>query len=169
MGDSRIEDLPIAFTAVAANISRAKEVWFDEGPMFDAIRASISMPIIFTPYKYKGQDLVDGGILNPVPIAPTFSDHTDVTIAVNVCGKPMKNPEAVFKEDSLVELSPLSGAVSDLLGRSVHPSRMGQRISVRSILFHNLSKPCRVPSHARRSRLIHRTTSLKCPRTCALS
>jgi len=117
VGDSKIEDLPISFTAVAANISRAKEVWFDEGPMFDAIRASISMPIFFTPYKYKGQDLVDGGILNPVPIAPTFSDHTDVTIAVNVCGPPIKNPEAVFREEPLVELSPLSGAVSDFIGK----------------------------------------------------
>lgn len=118
VGDSRIEDLPISFTAVAANISRAKEVWFDEGPMFDAIRASISMPIFFTPFQHNGEDLIDGGILNPVPIAPTFSDHTDVTIAVNVCGPPMKNPESVFEdEEGLLEQSPFSGAVSDFVNK----------------------------------------------------
>ncbi|QGY40602.1 serine protease [Pseudodesulfovibrio cashew] len=116
VGDSRIEDLPIAFTAVAANLSRAREVWFDEGPMFEAIRASISMPIFFTPYQYRGEDLVDGGILNPVPIAPTFSDHSDVTIAVNVCGPPMDDPESIFA-DHEEELSPLTEAVSDFIGK----------------------------------------------------
>jgi NTE family protein len=44
------------------------------------------MPLLFTPFKYKGVDLVDGGVLNPVPIAPTFSDATDLTIAVNLNG-----------------------------------------------------------------------------------
>ncbi|QJB54960.1 patatin-like phospholipase family protein [Pseudodesulfovibrio sp. zrk46] len=127
VGDSRIEDLPIAYTAVAANISRAKEVWFDEGPMFDAIRASISMPVFFNSFKYNGQNLVDGGILNPVPIAPTFSDHTDVTIAVNLTGKPMKNPEAVFEAEPLQEVSPLSGVVSEFINKirsTIQPESM---------------------------------------------
>lgn len=117
VGESLIEDLPISFTAVAANISRAREVWFDEGPMFDAIRASISMPIFFTPFKYKGQDLVDGGILNPVPIAPTFSDATDMTIAVNVCGKPVKDPgldDYIQKEEAS---SSMSAVVSDFFDK----------------------------------------------------
>lgn len=118
VGDSRIEDLPISFTAVAANISRSREVWFDEGPMFDAIRASISLPVIFTPYKYHGEDLIDGGILNPVPIAPTFSDHTDITIAVNLCGKPTDEKERLLPEvEHTVEASPLADAVSDFFGR----------------------------------------------------
>lgn len=88
VGEKCIEDLPISFTAVAANISQGKEVWFSEGPVFDAIRASISLPLFFTPYKHNGADLIDGGILNPVPIAPTFSDQTDMTIAVNLCARP---------------------------------------------------------------------------------
>ncbi len=117
VGDALIEELPISFTAVAANISRAREVWFDEGPIFDAIRASISMPIFFTPFKYKGQDLIDGGILNPVPIAPTFSDHTDVTIAVNLCGKPENGPGLKAYMGTPEESSPLSEAVSDFIGK----------------------------------------------------
>ncbi len=118
VGDALIEQLPISYTAVAANISRAREVWFDEGPMFDAIRASISLPVFFTPYKHKGEDLVDGGILNPVPIAPTFSDHTDITIAVNLCGRPDDGLDlAVYEKRVKTETSPLSDAVSDFVGR----------------------------------------------------
>lgn len=87
-GESLIEDLPIQFTAVAADIINEKEIWIDEGPVFEAIRASISLPLFFTPFDFKGLQLLDGGILNPVPIAPTFKDRTDQTIAVNLSGPP---------------------------------------------------------------------------------
>ncbi len=87
-GERHIEDLPISFTAVAADIANEKEVWIDTGPVFDAIRASISLPLLFTPVDHKGVTLIDGGVLNPVPIAPTFRDHTDLTIAVNLSGQP---------------------------------------------------------------------------------
>lgn len=87
VGDVMIEDLPLQYTAVAADIVNEKEVWMNSGKLFDAIRASISLPLFFTPFRYKGVDLIDGGVLNPVPIAPTFSDETDLTIAVNLGGK----------------------------------------------------------------------------------
>lgn len=86
VGNQTIEDLAIPFTAVATDISNEKEVWLNSGSLFDAIRASISLPLFFTPYEHKGIKLIDGGILNPVPIAPTFSDDTDLTIAVNLGG-----------------------------------------------------------------------------------
>ena len=86
VGDMRIEDLPISFTAVAVDISCEKEVWIQSGRLFDAIRASISLPLFFTPFDYKGATFIDGGVLNPVPIAPTFRDETDMTIAVNLGG-----------------------------------------------------------------------------------
>ncbi len=88
IGDRLIEELPIDYTAVAADINREKEVWITRGSVFDAIRASISLPLFFTPYEKEGMKLLDGGILNPVPIAPTFQDHTDLTIAVNLGGHP---------------------------------------------------------------------------------
>lgn len=88
VGRQQIEKLPINFTAVATNIESGKEVWFSEGSLFDAIRASIAIPLIFTPVTMGKRVLLDGGILNPVPIAPTMSDNTDITIAVNVDGEP---------------------------------------------------------------------------------
>lgn len=89
VGNHCIEDLPITFTAVAANIEDEKEVWLNRGPIFDAIRASISLPLFFTPAQLGEQRLLDGGILNPVPIAPTFNDATSLKLAVNLNGKPI--------------------------------------------------------------------------------
>lgn len=86
LGDQLIEDLPVSYTAIAADIKGEKEVWIKSGKLFDAIRASISLPLFFTPFNRNGVDLIDGGVLNPVPIAPTFGDETDVTIAVNLGG-----------------------------------------------------------------------------------
>jgi NTE family protein len=97
IGDRQIEDLPIGFTAVAADIKREKEVWLKRGSLFDAIRASISLPLFFTPFEMNGMKLLDGGILNPVPIAPTFEDNTDLTIAINLGGPPSGNPQPALK------------------------------------------------------------------------
>ncbi|MDO7597728.1 MAG: patatin-like phospholipase family protein [Pseudomonadota bacterium] len=88
VGEQLIEDLPLRFTSVASDIVNEKEVWIQSGKLFDAIRASISLPLFFTPFNINGVDLIDGGILNPVPIAPTFGDNTDLTIAVNLGGPP---------------------------------------------------------------------------------
>lgn len=96
--DIQIEDLSIPFTAVATDITTEKEVWLNSGSLFDAIRASVSLPLFFTPVKYKNSILIDGGVLNPVPIAPTFNDDTDLTIAVNLGGKLLKEKEAVHNE-----------------------------------------------------------------------
>ena len=98
VGDLRIEDLDIPFTAVAADIANEKEVWLNHGPLFDAIRASISLPFFFTPVPYKNSFLIDGGVLNPVPIAPTFNDDTDFILAVNLSGAPIDDPESLFAE-----------------------------------------------------------------------
>ncbi|MEE9493218.1 MAG: patatin-like phospholipase family protein [Gammaproteobacteria bacterium] len=84
VGDQNIEDLPISFTAVATDIYREKEVWLNSGSLFDAIRASIAIPTIFTPVEYKGMHLLDGSLINPVPVAPTLNDKTDMTIVVNL-------------------------------------------------------------------------------------
>jgi len=87
-GDALIEELPISYTAVAADISNEKEVWIQKGSLIEAIRASISLPLLFTPVQRMGVQLLDGGVLNPVPIAPTFGDHSEQTIAVNLAGSP---------------------------------------------------------------------------------
>jgi NTE family protein len=89
VGDVDINDLPVKYTAVAADI----------------VRASISLPLFFTPFRYRGIDLIDGGVLNPVPIAPTFSDGTDLTIAVNLNGKLVDADKVIVAGDAVKEVA----------------------------------------------------------------
>lgn len=89
IGDRSIEDLAIPYTAVATDLSQAggsREVWLDRGPLFDAIRASIAVPGVFSPARYDGRLLVDGGIVNPVPVGPTLKQRTVLTVAVDLNG-----------------------------------------------------------------------------------
>jgi NTE family protein len=98
IGDHRIEELPISYTAVAADLDTGKEVWLSKGPLFDAIRASIAIPTILTPHTTEGRSLLDGGLVNPVPIAPTLRDLTSITIAVNLSGPPDPSLDQPEKE-----------------------------------------------------------------------
>lgn len=84
IGRYDIEDLETEFTAVAVDLDSGREVWLDRGPLFDAIRASIAIPGVFTPHEYRGRTLIDGGILNPVPIAPTLRAINDLVVVVDV-------------------------------------------------------------------------------------
>jgi NTE family protein len=84
IGDRAIEDLDRGFTAVATAIEEQREVWLTEGSLFQAIRASTAVPGVFSPVEVGGRVLVDGGLVNPIPIAPTLRDATDLTIAVNL-------------------------------------------------------------------------------------
>lgn len=87
IGDVRIEDLPVAYTAVATDLLGHKEIWFQEGPLDQAIRASIAIPSVVTPLVLNGKILVDGAVLNPLPIIPTISSHADLIVAVNLSGE----------------------------------------------------------------------------------
>ena len=92
LSDPMIEDLSIPFAAVATDLKTGREVWLREGSLMDAVRASISLPGIFTPCGRNGQWLVDGGLVNPVPVSLCRSMGADIVIAVNlnsdIMGKP---------------------------------------------------------------------------------
>ena len=107
VGEVKIEELPIKYTAVATDLIKNKEVWFQEGDLLTAIRASISIPSFFTPVEYEDMLLVDGGVLNPLPVAPTMSDSSDKIIAVNVYGdgeKPfVKVPNEIVAKQKRLE------------------------------------------------------------------
>lgn len=90
IGHRRIEDLRMPFTAVAIDLVTHREVWFQRGPLDAAIRASIALPTVFTPVMLDGRLLVDGGMLNPVPMAPLSALSSDLTIAVDLSGAPRR-------------------------------------------------------------------------------
>lgn len=114
VGDIAIEELPIPYTAVAVDLDAHREIWFSRGSLFDAIRASIAIPAVFRPVRYQGRLLVDGGLLNPVPVVATLRDMTDCTIAVDVNAAP-ERPGGGAREPATgtPELAPADGDPGD--------------------------------------------------------
>lgn len=86
LGPVTIEQLPIPYTAVATDLLAGKSVWFQRGPLDEAIRASIAIPGVIAPHELDGRLLADGGILDPLPIAPIAAVNADLTIAVSLNG-----------------------------------------------------------------------------------
>ncbi len=87
LGEITIEELPIQYTSVATDLITGKSVWMQRGPVDDAIRASIAIPGVITPHVLDGRLLADGGILDPLPMAPISAAPADVTIAVSLSGE----------------------------------------------------------------------------------
>ena len=82
--DRPIEDLPMPFAAVATSLQAGTEVWLREGSTVDAVRASIAMPLLFTPVLHQGAFLVDGGLVNPVPVSLARAMGAELVIAVDL-------------------------------------------------------------------------------------
>ena len=92
--DANIEGLPIPYAAVATDIINRKEVVFTEGDLFEAVRASMAFPSIFTPVKTENGLLIDGGIINNIPINHVKRTPGDILIAVNVNADiPVEKPQ----------------------------------------------------------------------------
>ena len=89
IGNLTIEELDTPFAAVAAELSTGHEVWLTHGRLIDSIRASISLPGIFPPIKLHGRWLVDGALVNPVPISVCRALGARMVIAVNLTGDNM--------------------------------------------------------------------------------
>lgn len=81
-----IEGFAKPFAAVATDLATGREVWFQSGPVLEALRASIAVPGIFSPVRHRGQWLLDGGLVNPVPVSLCRALGADVIIAVNLNG-----------------------------------------------------------------------------------
>ncbi|MEX3655743.1 patatin-like phospholipase family protein [Mycolicibacterium fortuitum] len=86
IGEATIEELPIPYTAVATDLIAGKSVWLQRGPVDSAIRASIAIPGVIAPHVLNGRLLGDGGILDPLPMAPIAAVNADLTIAVSLSG-----------------------------------------------------------------------------------
>jgi NTE family protein len=86
LGPVTIEQLPIPYTAVATDLLAGKSVWFQRGPVDEAIRASIAIPGVIAPHEIDGRLLADGGILDPLPMAPIAAVNADLTVAVSLSG-----------------------------------------------------------------------------------
>jgi len=97
--DKTFDDLKIPFEAVATDVESGVEVILNQGKVVDAVRASISIPGIFTPVKYQNYYLVDGGVVNPVPVNVVQRMGADIIFAVSLAKlKPYTTPLIISKE-----------------------------------------------------------------------
>ena len=84
LGDTAIEDLPVRFAAIATEIGTGHEIWLTRGRLADALRASYTLPGIFAPARVGGRWLVDGGLVNPVPVAAARALGARLVVGVNL-------------------------------------------------------------------------------------
>jgi len=85
--DVIIEDLPVIFGTVATDLEAGREFWFKKGSLLNSVRASIALPGLFTPHYHCGRWLVDGGLVNPVPVSMCRALGADIVIGVNLNGE----------------------------------------------------------------------------------
>jgi NTE family protein len=124
VGEYNIEDLPIKFTAVAADLNKGKEVWFQKGSLWEAVKASAAIPGVFEPVKIKNMTLVDGGVLNLMPIAPVMSDISDLIIAVNLFGDEDKKINIKYKNETKNKISILNNIWEKIFEEKEYPTAM---------------------------------------------
>jgi NTE family protein len=130
LGAATIEELPIPYTAVATDLLAGKSVWLQHGRVDEAIRASIAIPGVIAPHVVDGRLLADGGILDPLPMAPIAAVNADLTIAVSLSGsetladaEPEPRPTTewlnrMLSSTSALLDSPTARAVLDRFGAS---------------------------------------------------
>lgn len=100
IGDTDIEQLDRPYGAVACNLGTGQEIWYRQGSLLDAVRASVALPGLFTPVRQNGSWIVDGGLVNPVPVSLCRAMGAERIIAVNlnggIVGKHLHKDEETF-------------------------------------------------------------------------
>ena len=119
IGDTLIEELPLVFTAVATDLDRGREVWLTRGSLFDAIRASIAVPTVFRPHRLNGRRLVDGAMLNPVPVTPLIRANADYVLAVSVDGPAETIAAAEPVESTVDDDDSYRHRINEFIGRLI--------------------------------------------------
>jgi NTE family protein len=156
-GDLSIENLTAPFAAVATDLATGHEVWLNSGKLIDALRASFSLPGVFPPVRLGERWLVDGALVNPVPVSVCRAMGAEITIAVNLhadlIGKarvPGKTYQAVAGFDLLTELETIEPDdkswrfdtfLTKMFGRQPDaPSMFGVMVSALNIVQDRLSR-----------------------------
>lgn len=130
-GDPNIEDLGLPFAAVATELQTGREVWLQSGSVWDAARASMALPGMLTPVLKDGRWLVDGGLVNPVPVSVCRALGADVIIAVNL------NSDLVSRQFALRQ-NPVASAPPEAATAMPVPAESAAEIETQN-LFAKLS------------------------------
>jgi NTE family protein len=123
--DKNIEQLKLPFATVATDLANGREVWFRSGSVADAVRASIATPGLFTPWRQEDRLLVDGALVNPVPVSLVRAMEAEFVIAVDLnahlSGRHARARDKPIKAPSMMEI--MSSSINIMSAR-INRSRM---------------------------------------------
>src|ERR1700749_2413304 len=105
MGQNLIEDLPIKFASVATEVRTGHEIWLTHGRIVDAMRASYALPGIFSPVMVGDRWLVDGALVNPVPVSAARAFGAEIVIAANLSSDVFTHSTTVYNHGPLPEVT----------------------------------------------------------------
>lgn len=127
--DPGIERLPKTYAAVATDLANGREIWLREGPVIEAVRASIALPGLFTPAQLDGRLLVDGGLVNPVPVSLCRALGADIVIAVDLNWELIghQHRAAIHADTVPVETSPALASIIAKLPLPLNRGKNGQK------------------------------------------
>lgn len=137
--DINIEDLPISYIAVATDIKNRKEIVFEKGSLYEAIRASISIPTVLVPFMLDEMVLIDGGVLNPIPLNRVIRSENDLLIAVDLNSHVLSEAEDVSKKPADKEDESALFSFIRKKGIRFFPKTKGNRLNYYSLLTQSVS------------------------------
>ena len=110
MGQTRIEELPLKFATVATEVRTGHEIWLTHGRMVDAMRASYALPGIFSPVMVGDRWLVDGALVNPVPVSTARAFGAEIVIAANLSSDVFAHSTTIYSHGPAAEVSVMPAA-----------------------------------------------------------
>lgn len=114
--DPGIDKLPMAYGCIATDLMSGHEVWLREGSVIDAVRASIALPGLFTPVERDGRLMVDGGLVNPVPVSLCRAMGADIVVAVDLNWNLVKSRHRAVDQTHKPATEPVRSATRERLG-----------------------------------------------------
>lgn len=120
LGETEFQDLKLPFTCCATDISNGEEVILKEGKVFEAVRASISLPVTFSPFSLGGRFLVDGGLVNPVPTSLISHMGANILISANLTNKPSTRKPLVHQDLITKKLTDLGPNIFEVFFKMIY-------------------------------------------------
>lgn len=156
LGEREIEDLPLRFACVATNLWSGEEIILDSGSLVKAIRASISFPFLFQPAEIDGMYLIDGGVVNPVPVSIARSLNANIVLAVKVTPS-VEHHSKRLSSGTLVTNENLSAANSS----SFFLQRLFGNFSERFLEFESKKRTEKIARLSFRKQMAHVATTME--------
>ena len=160
IGDVEFADLKIPFAVVATDAQSMEEIIINKGSVVEAVRASVSMPVIFTPVKWGDRFLIDGGVVNPLPVDIVRNMGAEIVIAVNVLGiaQPKKREKPAKERAKMRPAPSLEGMHVSVVNKEIDNLLREHKGNI--MVFDELSRVAKSKVYTGRGKIDRRTPNI---------